>query len=75
MKWQDIKRLREERKENIEKMNDTQKLKYIVDLLNKDIEMLTDCSDTHGIEFTTEYYEQQEEIEEFLNILNKSSCN
>lgn len=61
--------LQKKRQEKVKQMNDSQKLEYLVSILSRNIDMLTDCSDTHGIDFTEEYEEQQNEIEDFLNAI------
>lgn len=70
MTYNEEKRLKEEKRRIIANMSDTDKLNYIVNLLNKDVDMFTDYSDLDGVDFTTEYYENENKIEEFLEIVN-----
>ena len=69
MTYEEEKRLKEEKRKRIAEMSDKEKLNYLVNLLSNDVEMFTDCSDTHGIDFTDEYNEIQEKIEEFLQVV------
>lgn len=66
MTYEEEKRLKEEKRNKIAELSDTEKLNYLIDLVDNDIEMFTDDSDTHGINFTDDYYENEKKIEEFL---------
>ena len=59
-------------KEQIKRLSDKDQLKMLVNLLRQEdnIDMLTDCSDTHGINFTEEYDDWQSEVEELLEALD-----
>lgn len=72
MNYTEEKKLKKEKRSALASMTDTEKLNYLVELLNKNVEMFTDCSDTYGINFTDEYNEQQEKIEELLDIIKQN---
>lgn len=71
MTYAEEKKLKDEQRERIASLTDTEKLNYIVELLSQEVEMLTDGSDTYGITFTHEYNQQQDKIEEFLEIMKR----
>lgn len=71
MTYAEEKKLKEEKLKTIANLSDADKLKYLISLLDTEVEMFTDGSDTHGINFTDEYNEMQEKIEEFLEAVNK----
>jgi len=69
MTYEEEKRIKEDKKKKIAEMSDTEKLNYLIDLVGKDVEMFTSCSDTYGVDFTDDYNETQSKIEEFIEVV------
>ena len=73
MTYAEEKALREKRLFELSSMSDSEKLEYAISLLvdSIEIDMLTDSSDTHGIDYTNEWYAHEDKKEEFLLALKR----